>query len=217
MEKFTIADGKPEKGLLSIKTICGPMFAGKSAKIIGIAETFKNNKINFICLKPKSDHRLINGVSTKNKIVSRGTKLVIEAKELDIDFSDEETEELLKKHNAFIFDETQFFKLESIKNFILIARKIKIKTQIVFAGLDMDFIGREFETIKYVKEISDEIVMLRANCSVKGCGNKASYSSKIAGDKTKQIEIGGDEMYKPTCSEHHRQILDCVNIKLDKI
>ena len=199
---------KNVNNLVTIKTICGPMYAGKSAKIIEIAGTFERDGINYVCLKPDLDHRRINGISTENRVVSRGVRLTVEAIELNIDFTEEVSKEIIDKYDAFVFDETQFFKLESIKSFIEIAKETGKKVQFIFAGLDMDFTGKEFGTIKYVKEISNEIVMLHASCSVKGCENKATHSSKIGGNKDQQVEVGGDDMYKPTCEEHFKKILD---------
>lgn len=201
---------------IKIKTICGPMCAGKSAKIIEIAGIFENNKINYVCLKPKSDHRLINGVSTKDRIISRGASLIAKAVELSIDFGDAEIKKLLKNNEVLIFDEVQFFDLNSIKKLIDTAKATDKKIQLIFAGLDMDFRGEEFETVKFVKSISNEIIMLRANCSVKGCENKATHSSKISGNKTQQVEIGGDNMYKPTCEKHHTEILNGIVFEFDK-
>ena len=193
------------------------MCAGKSAKVIEIVGIFENNRTNYVCLKPAIDHRVINdNISTEGQIVSRGNTLMAKAIELNIDFTEEVSKKIINAYDTFVFDEAQFFELESIKSFIEIAKETGKKVQLIFAGLDMDFMGKKFKTIDFVSKLSREVIILRANCSIKGCKNKATHSSKISGDKRQQVEIGGDDMYKPTCEEHFKKILDGASFEFEE-
>lgn len=188
-----------------ITTICGPMCAGKSAKIIEYAGKFESSKSNYVCLKPDIDNRIIKGESTKQKIVSRGAKLTVQSDVLEVNFNGQKTKDLVNKYDIFIFDEVQFFDKQSIINFVKLCYKSLKYKEIVFAGLDMDFAGKEFETITYTKSISDEIILLRAMCSVENCLEKATHTAKINGNKGQQVEVGGDDMYKPMCETHWKK------------
>lgn len=205
-----MSEKKPKKSRFEqpkvrITTICGPMCAGKSAKIIEYAGKFETTRSNYVCLKPDIDNRIIKGESTKQKIVSRGAKLTVQADSLEVNFNGQKTKDLVNKHDIFIFDEVQFFDKKSVENFVKLCYESLKYKEIVFAGLDMDFAGKEFETVAYTKSISDEITLLRAMCSAENCLEKATHSAKIAGSKDKQVEVGGDDMYKPMCEKHWRE------------
>lgn len=193
---------------LTITTICGPMCAGKSAEIISIASRCEAVGQSYICFKPNIDKRVINGIETDNRIVSRKGTLTVGAVTLDINFKlDQELCKIIKEYNTFIFDEAQFFDINSIKEFIAKCTEINQNKQLFFAGLDKASIGKDFETITYLKTISDKILFLTANCSVLGCKSKATITAKIGGKHpSSTVEVGGDDMYKAVCEKHYGEI-----------
>lgn len=193
------------KNETKITTISGPMYSGKSGKVIELAARYDSLRQKYICFKPSLDTRILNGVNTAGKIVSRNKKLTVEAVMINKDFEiNEEMKKIIDEHNIFIFDETQFLDKKSIENFVEECYKKHTCKEIFFAGLDMDFQGKKFETVAYAEDISNEVDKLRAQCSIKGCDKPATHTAKIGGDSNVQIEIGND-IYKAMCEKHWKQ------------
>ena len=68
-------------------------------------------------------------------------------------------------------------------------------------GLRNDFTGHLFEGSKRLMELADNIEELKFNCS---CGRKAIINARMDDfgnilQEGEQIQIGGNEMYKPLC------------------
>lgn len=62
----------------------------------------------------------------------------------------------------FIFDEVQFFNKKEIEAIIEYCKKAKINT--IFAGLELDFKGQEFESVDLLKKICSSIINKKAKC-----------------------------------------------------
>ena len=68
--------------------------------------------------------------------------------------------------------------------------------RIIFAGLDMDFLGRPFGQMPVLLAKADYITKLHAICMQ--CGNIAHYSYRKDGNKV-LVELGNGELYAPRC------------------
>lgn len=194
---------KHEQGSLKITTIAGPMFAGKSAELIEMIARLEVANRNYICFRPESSKRKNDDTA---HITSRSKKLSVEANFLKNEFDVNEMAKTIDNCDVFIFDEIHFLDLNSIKNFVQKCIETHQKKEIIFAGLDMDFLGKKFAQFEYVCGISDKSILLTAQCSIEGCNKRATHSAKIGGDKTKQIEAAGEDLYKACCREHWNKI-----------
>ena len=187
-----------EASLLRITTICGPMFAGKSGELINIVAQAESNGLRYVCYRPADSSRTNDDAKV---IKSRSKKITAEAKSLKQSFKIEDLGNF-DNMDKIIFDEIHFFDKQSIVNFIETCQQRQKKLDIIFAGLDMDFTGKEFEQTSYVNSISDTTIKLKARCSCKECINKATHSAKISGDLTQQLQAASEDMYKAFCKEH---------------
>lgn len=206
---------KSEQNKLKITTICGPMCAGKSAKLIELVARHEAACHNYVCFRPEDSKRKIRDDEDKaTKINSRSKKLTVEAVPLKKDFDVKDVQEYIDNYKIFIFDEIHFLNLNSIKKFVGHCFRLHEEKEIIFAGLDKDFKGIDFEQIKYAKEVSGQIVLLTALCSVHGCIKRATHSAKISGDINKQIEASGEDMYRACCYEHWQRINEINGIEI---
>lgn len=178
---------------MSIRVCYGPMFAGKTTKL---QEEIKNcENSNKLILKPLIDVRYSQtGIVTHNG-QSVDAKTV---KDLDVDT-------LLKNENGewipsgYIFiDEGHMFG-ESLIRFAVIART---KGHHVYvAGVEKVFDGSDFYNMSYLISIADETIYIQGTCGK--CNNKSVYSNlkQIPEKLSRQIIVGGAELYEPLCEE----------------
>ena len=123
------------------------------------------------------------------------------------------TEELLKRIKRFTYAKKKCILLKHSfytrynNNAIVTHNKVKEKCIVVGnsndikneTGLDMDYMGIPFGPMGSILAIADEIVKLKAICSI--CGNDAMFSKRII-EKKGTILVGAAESYTPVCREH---------------
>ena len=105
-----------------------------------------------------------------------------------------------------IIDEAQFLseqQVEELKEFA-----VYLHTPVVCYGLRTDFTTHLFPGSKRLFELADEIHEIPSLCE---CGEPAIINGKFCNGKLvttgDQIDIGGDEKYKPLCYEHWKYYL----------
>lgn len=182
--------------------IHAPMGCGKSAHLLMKAHAFLENDITVLCIKPSVDTR-----DGKDVIKSR---IGIQMDCLSIDNSDNiyniienYIDELqlrgISNLQWILCDESQFLTSEHIEQLSNIVDELNIN--VICYGLRNDFTGHLFEGSKRLMELADNIEELKFNCS---CGRKAIINARMDDfgnilQEGEQIQIGGNEMYKPLC------------------
>lgn len=169
------------------KLIIGPMFSGKTTKLIKIIKYFNKKNKKILVFKPEVDNRKgkkyivchnnliysVNVVKNSNEILEK----IKEKKNIDIVF----------------FSEVQFFD----DNYINIIKKLLLKNiSLYFGGLSLDFQKKTFKIIEELKKIVNKIEYRFAGCYK--CFQKAPFSKRIVKENSK-ILIGGKEFYIPVC------------------
>lgn len=173
----------------------GSMSSGKSLQLLVKAHNFDEKNIPILVLKPSIDTR-----EGSNIIRSR---VGLERKCTLID----------KKDNLFnigvknrfckwiLVDEAQFLTPLQVDQLSRVVDTIGIN--VICYGLRTDFKSKLFPGSRRLFEIADTIGELKSYCD---CGNKAIINARFdANGKMitdgEQIQIGGDETYKPICRE----------------
>ena len=178
----------------NIVVITGPMFAGKTTKLLSIYDELQIKGEKNILIKPKLDNRFsVDNVVTHDKKSSSA-------------FSVNEIDEILSiidkenPDNVFI-DEIIFFKSDIVNFLINKSNKINF----FVSGLNQTSEGKPFPFIDKQKNFgdllvyADEIIILNAKCVV--CGKSANRTFKKT-NSGNEIEIGGIEKYEPRCNKH---------------
>lgn len=174
-----------------ITIITGPMYAGKTEELLKRIKRFTYAKKKCILLKHSFDTRYNNNaIVTHNKVKE---KCIVVENSNDIK---NEINTFIDDIDVIGIDEVQFFDDNIVT---LLEDLANIGKVVIVAGLDMDYMGTPFRPMDSILAIADEIVKLKAVCSV--CGKDAMFSKRII-EKKGTILVGAAESYTPVCREH---------------
>lgn len=179
-----------------LTVIAGPMFSGKTGKLVGMVQVFEKMGHTVLTVKPKIDSRY----SDRQEIHSHDHKT---SKALVINGETKET--ILEKILAYnaddiIFDEVQFFETDKIKDIIHIL--LKKKLHVIAAGLLYDYQRKPFGATADLLGLADERLELYSICQK--CGSLARHSERTRGSKKTTIDVGAAEKYIAVCDRCHR-------------
>jgi thymidine kinase len=178
----------PESGEGKIELILGPMFSGKSTRLIEQMRKYVYKAKKTIMVKYYADQRY----SEKSEVVTHDLIKYdsINCKLLRNSF------DTLKQYDVIGIDEGQFFAdLVEVCEEIALVGKI-----ILIAALNGDFRMEPFPVIQRIISKSDKIKLLKAYCF--NCHKDAKFSLRIV-QSNETVLIGAGEAYKPACRECH--------------
>ncbi|XP_071700964.1 thymidine kinase-like [Rutidosis leptorrhynchoides] len=176
-----------------IHVIVGPMFAGKTTALLRRIKSEATNGRKIAMIKSSKDNRYaIDSVVTHD-----GTKYPCWALPDLLSFKNKLGQEAYDKLDVIGIDEAQFF--DDLYDFCCKAADHDGKIVIV-AGLDGDYLRRNFGPVLDIVPIADTITKLTARCEV--CGKRAHFTLRKT-NETKTELIGGADMYMPVCRQHY--------------
>jgi thymidine kinase len=183
-----------------LKMYVGPMFSGKSTKLIQQIERYKFAKKNIICFKPTLDNRYTSeGYIVTHSDIHVPCFLVNSDKDI-IRLYDEVASS--DKIDAVAVDEA--FMIEGISDVCLDLLYNK-KIDVLISSIDMSASLKSFDEISRLMSHATHIKKCKAVCTV--CGDDASYTTrKQTVDSKKEIQVGGSDMYEARCLKHHTEI-----------
>ncbi len=192
--------------MTSLEIITGPMFSGKSEKLISILckERLAGKKI--LVVKPADDSRTTHEIVARTKDAeSKNFKKSASFPAKTVG-SEDQLSELLdaNEYDVLAIDEAQFFNywlLDFIKKYKL--NKNKKDLRIIITGLDLDAWGRTFGSMGDLMALANSVKKLTAVCFV--CKRKATYTQR-KGPSRKQIEVGDNEAYEARCEQCFKPI-----------
>ena len=176
--------GENDQEFGKIKLIIGPMFSGKSTRLIETVRkySFKNKKtilINFI-----GDNRY----TSESQIVTHDQ---IKYDSIQCQYLNEKIS-MLENYDVIGIDEGQFF-----SDLIPICEQLCFKGKIVVvAALSGDFLMKPFPNVAELISKADKIKLMKAYCFY--CHKVAGFSLRIV-DSQETILIGASEAYRPVC------------------
>lgn len=198
--------------------IVGPMFSGKTTRIIELYYQYKNEGKNVLVVNYDADRRYHDSMlSTHDRVMipclftDRLCDLVstvnvdythfsVENAEINVAFSLKNRDEvsdlnakMYKNADVILINEGQFF--PDLYTSVLSMIEVSKKTVHV-CGLDGDFRREKFGEILDLLPISDSITKLTSKCA-NGCSFPALFSHRISNEKEKVL-IGSD-IYLPLC------------------
>ncbi len=176
--------------------ITGPMFSGKTSRLLEFIEREAIAGKNVILFKPEIDKRY-----SKNYVVThKGYKVKAVISPIDFkagDFIAKKSREA----DVVGIDEVQFWD-ENI-HFPEFLDTLANSGKIVYAStLNRDHRGEAFKNSKSLLGIADKVYTLAAVCTK--CGGEATFTQRIADNKPvfgDTILIGGKNLYEPRCRE----------------
>lgn len=170
-----------------LELIIGPMFSGKSSRLVEIFNQCKFCNISVIAINHVMDNRYDETLlSTHDKIMIP----CIKAERLaDIDPS------ILSSTSVILINEGQFFEdlYEAVEDMLREGKQIYV------CGLDGDFERKKFGAILDLIPLCDTVSKLTSLCSICKNGKKGIFSMRLTGEK-EQTVVGSDN-YIPVCRE----------------
>ncbi len=183
-----------------IEVVIGPMYSGKTEELIRRVVRRTIARQRGVIFKISSDTR-----TKEEKVISRaGTSL--EAKVVDV--ASDALKYVDEGFDYVAFDEVQFFDdkiVDVVKEFV------NHGTDVIVAGLNLDFRGEPFESVMKIAAISDEIALLKAVCVV--CGEDATRTQRLilkngkwmpASKSDPVFKVEGEDIqikYEPRCKD----------------
>ena len=177
-----------ESGEGKIELIIGPMFSGKSTRLIEQMRKYVYKAKKTIMVKYYADLRY----SEKSEVVTHDLIKYdsINCKLLRNSF------ETLKQYDVIGIDEGQFF-----ADLVEVCEELALMGKIILiAALNGDFRMEPFPVIQRIISKSDKIKLLKAYCF--NCHKDAKFSLRIV-QSNETVLIGAGEAYKPACRECH--------------
>ncbi len=169
-----------------IYVVTGPMFSGKSGRLIQIGMMYIqiNKGVNLQCFKPSKDKR------DKSYIKSRETDIRIEADV--VERFEDIVGKLEEATKVIIIDEAQFIE----GDYMLLEDLNRAGYTIYVGGLRTTSELKPFGKMCEIMGIADEIELLKAKCEK--CGEAAEYTMcKIK--KNGDTLVGDKDKYYPIC------------------
>lgn len=182
-----------KKGRLTV--IAGPMFAGKTTKLITLYRIFKQNKNRVACFKAE-------GAEIKRKTGKTNSH---DEQPLPVVFIRKEKPELIlrfiekEKIEKVLIDSVQFFPEKQTKKVIF--KLLNQGVDVIVDGLLYDYRRKYFRLTHELFDLADERIELFSACEK--CGGRAKHTEKITGD-VKRLEASNTAKYIATCSRCHK-------------
>jgi thymidine kinase len=167
---------------------CGPMFSGKTSRLLSALDRLKYQKKKFISFKPEIDTRY-----NKNHIT---THLGAKVQAICVKTGQHMVEYTQEMHDVISVDEA--FMIPGIAKELI--KQFKKGKTILVSSLDMSATLQPFEEMEQMFRWATKIVKTPAVCTK--CDMDAFYTFKKL-ESDNEIEVGGDNMYEPRCYKHH--------------
>ena len=172
----------------SLNIYIGPMYAGKTSKLIEIYEECLSNDEHVTVLTHSAEIRYsIDKLSTHDQKKISCFKYNNMKTFVDIQ------KESIKTTDVILIDESQFFGdlYEQVLPLVNVLHK-----RVYIFGLDGDFQRNKFGQILDLIPHCDTVHKLQSICA--GCGEPAIFSHRT-NNSSEQILVGSDTIYQPLC------------------
>jgi len=182
-----------KRGKLTV--IAGPMFAGKTTKLITLYRVFSKNGSKVVCFKAE-------GAEVNNRIGKTDSH---DKHALPVTFIENDKPQLMlklaekEKAEKVLIDSTQFFPDTQTKKVIF--KLLNSGVDVVVNGLLYDYKRKYFRLMHELFDLADERIELYAVCE--RCGGRAKHTERISGGK-KRLEATTKAKYIATCSLCHK-------------
>jgi thymidine kinase len=188
-----------------VTVIRGPMFAGKSTKLIKRAIVAHDDGGDLLVIKFSGDTRYENSENLKN-----GISLIISHDNLEfpahsVDKLSDISDNMIGEATHIFVDEGQFF--SDLLDFIIRVRTlvgVRPVETLDIAGLDLNHRRENFGQMQEAADEADLVISLMATCSdCEGKYGRAIYTRMDVADESLRdadIVVGGAETYTPVCA-----------------
>jgi thymidine kinase len=183
---------------MSLEILVGPMFSGKSSRILSIVSRYSALNVPILVIKHAADIRYAsNEVATHD---GRRAPCIIAS-----DFSDIEPA-FLSKFRVIIIEEAQFFRgLVPFVQYVV----DQLNVHLFLVGLDGDSERKPFGEILQCIPLADKVEKLTALCHRCANGTPGIFTYRN-GHQHQQMIVAGADLYEAVCRDcyHEKLALD---------
>lgn len=184
--------------LPSLKLYVGPMFSGKSTKLLEQIDRYKFARKDIVCFKPAMDNRYTtDGVIMTHSGLSVPCVLIKDGNDIQEYFKTKTLPDVVAIDEAFMIDGIAKACLSLFYH---------NRVTILVSTLDLSSSMSEFEEVSTLLSHATHIKKCKAVCTI--CGENASYTMKKEEfNNTSVIHVGGSDIYEARCLSHHSDFL----------
>lgn len=172
----------------------GPMFGGKTTKLLSAVDRYHYQKRNIFAFKPRIDQRYEKEKITTHWGGKLEAQLVDNANDIWQFFQVNAVTP--PDHPVIAVDEA--FMLSGAGN--VLPELFKWGATVIVSTLQLSSDGTPFPEVSGFMPYATKVEVCPAVCTI--CGADAHYTEKIGGRSDHGIEVGGAEMYQPRCFKH---------------
>ena len=174
---------------MSLDIILGPMFAGKSSRILSIVSRYSSLGMSVLVVTHASDARY----SLDNELVTHDQRRI---PSLRVHALNEIPVESIAEAQVILVDEAQFF-----SGLVTFARRIveEFRKTLYLIGLDGDSQREPFGDLLRCIPLADRVERLTALCHQCADGTPGLFSHRIRGPSDQQVIVGGQDTYEALC------------------
>jgi len=182
-----------------LKLIIGPMFSGKSTKLIELIRKYKTIGYKILTIKNSLDTRYSN----VSQIIShnKDSEPCLSITYLNDIFTNIVFKKKYDESQVIFIEEAQFFTY--LDEFV--TRALDDKKTIFVVGLNGDSNQNNFGEIHKLLPKCNDIELLKAYCKVCNDETPAEFSKRII-KTNNQVYVGNDNEYMPVCRKHLSEI-----------
>jgi len=172
-----------------LEIIFGPMFSGKSSRLIQISRKYKTLNQKILIVKPIIDNRY----SERSEIVTHDkiTEPCMLCNDLCVIVN------IIDKYDVILIEEAQFF--PELYTYVVEWCKTK---HVYVAGLNGDAKKQLFGEIYKLIPHADEVIFMKALCKICNDGTSAVFTQKLISSNNNVIQVGGENIYSAVCRKH---------------
>ena len=191
-----------------LEVIVGPMFAGKTERLIGKIHRAQYARKRVRIIKPAQDTRIQGYIASRAVNPDGSTEITDQLSAVKV--HDEESFWNivgLDEFDVLAVDEAHFFPLDTpVTDCLgwfgravraLLRQRRDTNLHIIVAGLDMDFAEEPFGPIPGLLALADSVEKLTGVCMI--CGSDAGYISQRIVSDERQLVVGDAGEYQVRC------------------
>lgn len=176
----------------SLTVYCGPMFSGKTTRLLSDLDRFKLQRKDCAAFKPAVDVRYGMGDIVSHSgwkvpafVVKEGSDMLAVLAAAD------------KLPSVVAVDEA--FMIDGVADVLVWLYRSGIT--VIVSTLDMSYSCKPFREVEKLLPWATRVEKCVAVCVE--CGQDARYTHKKVVSDEAEIEVGGGELYEPRCFSHH--------------
>lgn len=170
-----------------LELILGPMFSGKTSKILELHKQYRFCDVKVIVINHYSDSRYSQTMLSTHDQIMIPCHWVTHLSKMDMNMIENDYQVILINEGQFFTDLVPFVK-----------KALELKKTIYIAGLDGDFQRNKFGTILDLIPLCDKVEKLTSLCNLCRNGTYGLFSLRLT-EETCQTVVGGIDNYIPVC------------------